>query len=124
MLLLYDIYTEGFKYLGLIIKLYNICIANSFIEENQCKITWYFNGIKVSQVQEKVNTKIIEKIAEHFDELALSQKEHKCLVMGIEFLENGKLLLFMKDYIGESITLFDKNIDATVSSPLKKVYKM
>ena len=68
-----------------------------------------------------MNTKIIETIAEHFGELTVMRgKKQKLLVIHIEFLRNRKLSLFMKDYIEESITLFNKDIYATVYSPEKK----
>ena len=40
--------------------------------------------------------------------------------MDIEFLVHGKLSLFMKDYIEESIDLFREKISTKVSSPEKK----
>ena len=40
--------------------------------------------------------------------------------MDKEFLANGKLSLFMKDYIEESIYLFGGEISTKVSSPAKK----
>ena len=72
-----------------------------------------------------MNTKIIETIAEHFGELTVMRgKKQKLLVIHIEFLRNRKLFLCMKDYIEESITLFNKDIYATVYSPEKKVYRI
>ena len=76
-------------------------------------------------IDEEVNTKIIETIAEHFSEITVMRgRKHKLLVINIEFLRNRKLSLFMKDYIEESITLFNKDIYATVYSPEKKVYRI
>ena len=76
-------------------------------------------------IDEEVNTNIIETIAEHFGELTVMRgRKHKLLVINIEFLRNRKLSLFMKDYIEESITLFNKDIYATVYSPEKKVYRI
>ena len=43
--------------------------------------------------------------------------------MDMEFLVKGKVLLFMNDYIEEYITLFDKDLYATLSSPEKKGFK-
>ena len=37
--------------------------------------------------------------------------------MEVEYLVNGKLSLFIKYYKEESISIFNKYIDATVSSP-------
>ena len=63
---------------------------------------WYVDYNKVSHVDEEVNKKVIETIAEHFGNLTVSRgKKHKFLGMDIEFLSDGKLSLFMKDYIEE-----------------------
>ena len=56
--------------------------------------------------------------------LATSQyqgvKKHKFLGIDIEFLEDGKLSLFKKNYIDKSIDLFGEEISTNVSSPAKK----
>ena len=90
------------KLQGLLINLYDRCIANSIIKCKQRKITWYVDNKKVSHVDKEVNTKVIETISEHFGNLTLSRgKKHKFLWIEIEFLVDGKLSLFVKDYIEE-----------------------
>ena len=50
---------------------------------------------------------MIETISEHFGNLTVSRgKKHRFLGMDIEFLADGKLPLFMKNYIEESIDFF------------------
>ena len=67
---------------------------------------------------------MIETIAEHFGNLTLqSGKKHKFLGIKVEFLADGKLFLFMKDYIKESIDLFEKELSTEVSSPENKGLK-
>ena len=64
---------------------------------------------------------MIETISEIFGNLTVSRgKKHKLLVMDIEFSAYGKLSLFMKDYIEESIDFFGEEISRKVSSPAKK----
>ena len=76
---------------------------------------------KVSIVDEEVNKKVIETISEYFGNLRVSWGEkHKLLVMDIKFLAYGKLSLFMKDYIEESIDFFGKEMSTKLSSPAKK----
>ena len=67
----------------------------------------------MSHIDEEVNSNIIDTIAENFGELTVT-KEKKLLGMDIDFLGNGKVSLFMKDYIEESIELFNEDLDATV----------
>ena len=54
-------------------------------------------------VDEYVNTRITDTIAEYFGELTVSIENHKFLGTYIEFLGNGKVLLFMKYYIEEYV---------------------
>ena len=101
-LLWYDIYMNTLKLQGLLINPYDRCMANIIIKYKQRKITWYVDNKKVSHVDKEVNTKVIETISEHFGNLTLSRgKKHKFLGMDIEFLVDGKLSLFVKDYIEE-----------------------
>ena len=67
-----------------------------------------------------MNIGIIGTIADHFDELTIPRG--KTEVPGNVhrvFFGNGKLSLFMKDNVEESIALLGKYIYATVSSPEK-----
>ena len=50
----------------------------------------------------------------------MERKKYKFMKIDIYLLGNGKLSMFMKYYIEESIALFGKDLDATVSSPPKK----
>ena len=106
-LLWYDIYSKTLKPQVFLINPYDRCIANSTIQDKQCTIAWYVDDNKVSQVDEEVNTKVVEIISEHFGNLAVSRgKKHKFLVMYIELLADSKLSIFMKDYVEESIDFF------------------
>ena len=64
---------------------------------------------------------MIEIIAGRFCNITVTRgKKHKFLGMDTEFLADGKLSLFMKDYIEESIYLFGEELIKKVSSPAKK----
>ena len=79
-LLWYDIYSNNLRSQGLMINPYYRWVANSTIQDKQCTIAWYVDNNKVSQVDEEVNTKIIETISEHFDKLTVSREnKHKFL---------------------------------------------
>ena len=67
--------------------LYDRCILNSTIEGKLCTISWYVDNNKVSHVDEHINTRVIEAIAEHFGELTVSRGvNHKFLIMEIKLL--------------------------------------
>ena len=99
-LICYDIYSKTLKPQGFLINLYARCIANVTSQDKQCTTVWYFDNNKVSHLDEEVKTKVIERISEHYGNLTVSRrKKHRFLGMDIEFLADGKLSLFMKDYI-------------------------
>ena len=106
-LLWYDLYSKTLKPQGFLVNPYDRCIANITIQDKQCTIARYVDNNKVSHVDEEVNTKVIETIYEHLGNLTVSRgKKHKFLRMYIDLLAYGKLSLFMKDYIEESIYFF------------------
>ena len=103
------------------VNTYDRCIENSTIGGKQCMISWYVDNNRVSRIYEHVNTSIIEVIAENVGDLTVSRgKNKKSLGMDIEFLGNGRVSLFTKDCIEESITSFDEGMDVNVSSPANK----
>ena len=106
-LLWYDQYSKTLKSQGFLVNPYDRFIANITIQYKQCTIARYFDNSKVSHVDGEVNKKVIETISENFGNLTVSRgKKHKFLGMYIDFLPYGKLSLFMKDYIEESIYFF------------------
>ena len=101
-ILWYDIYSKTLKSQRFPNNPYDSCISNSTIKYKQCKILWYVDDNKVSHVDEEVNTKVIETISEYFGNLTVTTgKKNKFLGTDINFLSDGKLYLFMKDYIEE-----------------------
>ena len=58
------------------VNLYDRCIANRTIDGKQCTIAWYVDNNKVSHVDEQVNPRIIEVIAEFVGELTVSRGEN------------------------------------------------
>ena len=99
-------------------------IENIIVDEKQFKIAWYVDNNKASHVEKKVNTKRTRKISEHFGRITVSRgTENQLLGMYIYFRKQKRIVL-MKDYIEESIELFDEILDTTVSLLAKKGLKM
>ena len=104
-LLWYDTYSKTLK------PTYYRCIESRTIRYNQFTIACYVEDNKVSHVDEEVNTKVIETIAEKFGNLKVSRgKKDKFLVMDKEFLAECKLFLLMKYYIEESIDFVQRGV--------------
>ena len=68
------------------VNTYHRCIANSTISGKQCTIALYVDDNKVLHVDNNVNTRIIEVIAEHSGELTILRGgKHKFQVIDIYF---------------------------------------
>ena len=74
-LMCYDLHFKPLKLHGFLINTYDRCIENSTIQDKQCTIVWYVDDKKVSNVDEEVNTKVIETISYHFGNLTVSRRE-------------------------------------------------
>ena len=90
----YDIYSKNLKSHRFVVNPYDRCIENRTIKGKQYTIALYVDNNKVSNIDEKVTTKIIEKISEYFVNLTVSMgKKNKFLGIYIEFLADGNLSL-------------------------------
>ena len=58
--------------MGFEINSYDKCVANKMIMGKQCTITWYVDDNKISHVNEKVVTMVLDKIEDHFGKLKIS----------------------------------------------------
>ena len=56
-LLWYDLYSKTMKSHGFTVNSYDRCIANRTIKDKESTISCYVDDIKVSHVDEEVNTK-------------------------------------------------------------------
>ena len=120
-LLWYEMYSSTLEKMGFVINPYDKCVANKIIDGKQCTIVWYVDDNKLSHVDEKVVTKIIEDIKLDYGDLVISRgKEHKFLGMNIKFNENNTVQIGQKEYIAESIELFDEDVSQNVSTPATK----
>ena len=86
------------------INLYNSRVANKVIDGKQCTILWYVDDNKIFHMNPKVVDHMIKQIEDKFGKITITRgKYHVFVGMDIKFLENGKVQIFMKDYITESI---------------------
>ncbi len=104
--------------MGFEINPYDRCVANKMIDGKQCTILWYVDDNKVSHMDPKVNTDIIDKISEHFGDLTIVRgKVHDFLGMRITLNDDKTFTIEMKDQIQEAISMFGQCFNQTVSSP-------
>jgi hypothetical protein len=96
-------------------------VANKIIDGKQCTIAWYIENNKVSHVDDKVATHIIELIEARFGKMTITRgKDHVFLGMNNNFHEEGTVRVKVKDYIKEAIVDFGEDITRTAATPAKK----
>jgi hypothetical protein len=107
--------------MGFYLNPYDACVANKTINGKQCTIVWYVDDTKISHMEDKVITDVIEKIEERFGKMTVTRgNKHVFLGMNLEFHENGTASIKMKDYIKESITEFGETISRSAATPAKR----
>ena len=69
----YDLFTAGtLEEIGLELNPYDTCVANKVVDGEQCTIAWYFDDNKISHVDPKVVTSVVEKREEHFGTMTVT----------------------------------------------------
>jgi hypothetical protein len=81
------------------------------IEGAQCTIAWFVDDSKILHVSETVVTMVIKLIEAKFGKMMVSRgRKHVFLGMEIEFLQDGKLSIGMKEYVQDAIAEFQENV--------------
>ena len=91
------------------------------MDGKQCTVCWDVDGTKISHVDPKVVSNVIESLESSFGNMTVERgKIHKFVGMNFELLDSGRLKIIMKEYLEECIEYFgevDENIKMTIGSP-------
>jgi hypothetical protein len=120
-LLWYELFATTLQGMGFVLNPYDPCVANKEINGNQCTIVWYVDDNKISHVDAKVVTDVIEKIENKFGKMTVTRgNEHIFLGMKITMNQNGTVTINMKDYVMEAIKECKDDISKSATTPAKK----
>jgi hypothetical protein len=121
-LLWYDLFSGTLEKMGFKLNPYDTCVANKMINGKQCTVGWYVDDNKISHVDDKVVTGIIEKIENRFGKMTVTRgKKHVFLGMHITFHhDTGTVDILMKEQVKEAIQDFDDDISRTAATPAKR----
>ena len=121
LLLWYELFTGTLQGMGFELNPYDTCVANKMIDGKQCTTCWYLDDNKISHVDERVVTSIMEKIEERFGKMTVTRgKEHVFLGMNIRFNDDGTASIRMKEYVQEAISEFSEPITKSATSPSRR----
>jgi hypothetical protein len=120
-LLWYDLFTNSLKEMGFTLNPYDPCVANCMIDGKQCTVVWYVDDNKISHVDTRVVTELIERIEDKFGKMTVTRgKEHTFLGMKFVFTDDGNVQIMMKEYLMEAIEESGMKIERTAATPAKK----
>ena len=117
-----DLYVKTLKGMGFVLNPYDRCVANKEINGKQCTIAWYVDDNKISHMDPKVVTEILDAIKGHFGELVISRgNEHDLLGMKIKINRKDKTVTIdTREQLQEAFDMFDEELDDSVTSPANK----
>ena len=73
----YELFTGTLCGMGFTLNPYDCCVANKMINRSQYTVGWFVDDNKVSHIDDKVNTKVVDAIEEHIGKIARKKgKKH------------------------------------------------
>ena len=106
---------------GFVINPYDWCVANKMINGKQCTILWHVDNLKLSHVDDKVNTLIVNLIDEEFGKespiTVTRGKVHDYLGMTLDYTEKGKVKIKMLDYLEKMLADLPKEFEGFALTP-------
>jgi len=119
-LLWYQMFARTLVSIGFKINRYDTCVANKMINGSQFTICWYVDDLKLSHVDNREVTKMLDILKDKFDKLTITRgKRHTYL--GINFnIVNKKVHMEMQSYLKECIMSYGESITSAATSPATK----
>ena len=85
----------------MVINQYDRCVSKKIINGNQCTIFWYIDDNKLSYINPKVITNVLEVIEGHFETLVVHkdgvENEFDFLGIGITTTEDKRIKIERKE---------------------------
>jgi hypothetical protein len=91
---------------------YNFCVANKMVDGKQCTVVWHVDDLKISHVDPKVVTTILNLLDGRYGQeivggkwapLTVTQRKiHDYLGMTLDYSEEGAVKIDMRDYVKKS----------------------
>ena len=117
-MLWYNLYVNTLKGMGFEINPYDTCVANKMVNEKQCTVVFHVDDNKISHIDSKVVTEIMDKVTEHFGELAVTRGDaHDFLGIHIKMRNDGLVAIQQHEQIEQALDMFGPTYTFDVTSP-------
>ena len=119
-LLWYKLFARTLIDLGFQINRYDPCVANKIVNGQQFTICWYVDDLKLSHVEPKEVTKMLEILNVKFKQMSITRgSKHTYLGMNFE-IKNKKVYMEMQSYLDECIMAFGESVVSSATTPASK----
>jgi hypothetical protein len=112
---------------GFEINPYDFCVANKTIDGKQCTVVWHVNDLKISHVDRKAVTTILNLLDAQYGQEIVGGKRapltitrgkiHNYLGMTLDYSEPGVVKINMVDFVQKIFDEMPENMDGTATSP-------
>jgi hypothetical protein len=112
---------------GFDINPYDFCVANKTIDGKQCTIVWHVNDLKISHVDPKAVTTILNLLDSKYGQKIVGGKRapltvkrgkiHDYLGITLNYSEPGYMKLDMIEYVEKILAEMPENMTGTATSP-------
>jgi len=119
-LLWYQMFARTLVSIGFVINRYDTCVANKMINGSQFTICWYVDDLKLSHVDKREVTKMLEILKDKFHKLTITRGSRHTY-LGINFnIINKRVHMEMRSYLKECIDSYGESITSAATSPATK----
>jgi hypothetical protein len=111
-LLFYRKLRKDLESIGFEVNPYDICVANKMVNGKQFTVVWHVDDLKCSHVETSVVDDFIKWARSKYEDASITVlkpsrgKIHDYLGMTIDYSEDGKVKIYMKEYIRNMLAEF------------------
>jgi hypothetical protein len=120
MLFLKDL-TSKLKKWGYEINPYDWCVANKMVDGKQCTVVWHVDDLKISHVDPNVVESLLDLLNDEYGKInplvTTHGKVHEYLRMTLDYSDDGKVKIIMKDYIKKMLDELPDDMDGEAGTP-------
>jgi hypothetical protein len=114
-------FSEKLVLWGYAINPYDWCVPNKIIDGKQCTVVRHVNDLKISHVDPNAVESLLDLLNEEYGKIhplvTTHGKVHEYLGMTLDFMEDGKVKIVMKDYIKQMLDEIPDDMDSEAATP-------
>jgi hypothetical protein len=107
---------------GYVANPYDECVMNKEVNGTQCTVLWHVDDIKMSHVEGSVLEELVDKLEEVYGSkeapvTVTRGKIHEYLGMTLDYSDDGKCKVIMKDFIADMLDDLPSDMDGESVTP-------